>query len=180
MSYIPCVIFGLFLYDVLFIHGYDDMIYAQGYLIYVTIGLVFLVILIRAYYLYSVYKDHAKRMYICKKNKNIDNKVTFKKGYLEITKDEEKNKVDYKNIVFIGKVDLVYLITYFDNETYKMVAIGNVDADDSIINELLPNCPNLKLKKILLYQSKRNSCILLFVLIILLLVINAILYVLTL
>ena len=80
MSYIPCVIFGLFLYDILFIHGYDDMMYAQGYLIYAVIGLVFLVILIRAYYLYLVYKDHAKRMYICKKIRILIIKLILKKN----------------------------------------------------------------------------------------------------
>jgi len=140
----------------------------DSYLIVSAIIFVLLVILMRYLYLYFSYKKCITKEY------SYENKYTisYKKEYLVGENLNTSIKVNYDKILFIGKVDLLYFIAYIDNDKYFIFPIGNVGMDDFTINELLVNCHNLKSKKILSYNTKKKLCILLFVVLFMMFLVN--------
>ncbi len=140
----------------------------DSYLIVSAILFVLLVILMRYLHLYFSYKKMHNKKY----NDENNYTISYKNEYLIGENINTKIKVNYDKIFFIGKVDLLYFMAYLDDNEYFILPIGNVGIDGFTINELLVNCHNLKFKKIVSYNSKKKLCILLFVILFLMFLVN--------
>lgn len=175
--FILCVFLGIFLYDMLYGHRFSDFDYSKLYWAYVGYAVFLILFLIRTYLSYNTYKEHNNRFFINKGTNSIDYAITFKEQSLLIDKskdkgkDKEKINVNYKDIIFIGKIDLFYFIMYFDKQ-YYISAIGNVNSDDEQIKKLLKDCKNIKVQEILSYDNKRNICIFMLILSIAIILLN--------
>lgn len=171
MSYASCIVLSIISIAELIMYNCEPA-YATAYKVYAVLATLFLIILIRAPYLYFKYKKNTAKL--LENKEAVDYRVYFKESNLVIENKEKKIKLKYEDIKFIGKISTFYFIYFQENEKYKLSPVANSVRDDNLINDLLVKCPNLKINKVLSYETARNSAILLFIVFLFMLISNVI------